>query len=72
MRTTSAPAAARALTCADGGLDVLRVRGRHALHGDRLPGADGDRADANRAGWIALNVHHFRILTTEARRTQRN
>ena len=42
---------------ADGRVDVLRVRGRHALHGDRAAAADGDRADADGAGWIAGDLH---------------
>ena len=37
-------------------LDVLRVRGRHALHGDRVRRADRNRADANRASWIAAKL----------------
>ena len=42
MRTTSAPAAASAFTWRDGRVDVARLRGRHALDGDRVAGADRD------------------------------
>ena len=56
MRTTSAPASTRSFDLGDRGVDVLRVRGRHALHGDRMAGADRDRADADGAGWIARDV----------------
>ena len=59
IRTTSAPARARSLTCADRGRDVLRVRGRHALHGDRMPGADRHRADPDRTRWITDKLHEI-------------
>ena len=45
----------------DGRVDVARRRGRHALHGDRVAGADRDRADADGAGWIAGDVHEMRV-----------
>jgi hypothetical protein len=35
---------------ADRGGDVLRARGRHRLHGDRIGAADPDVADADLAG----------------------
>ena len=40
-----------------GGIDVSGPHGRHALHGDRVPGTNGDRANADRASWIALDLH---------------
>ena len=58
MRTTSAPASCSSVHLRDRRVDVLRVRRRHALHGDRVPGADRDGADADRAGWVAMNLNH--------------
>ena len=43
----SAPAATQIVDLRHRGLDVLRVRGRHALHGDRMSAPHRDRADAN-------------------------
>ena len=40
----------------DGGVDVWRVRRRHALHGDRMAGADGDRTDAHATRGIAARM----------------
>ena len=37
----------------DRGVNVLRVRGRHALHGDGLAGANRGGTDADGAGGIA-------------------
>ena len=39
------------LDLADGGGDVLRARGGHRLHGDRIRPADADVSDANFAGF---------------------
>ena len=33
---------------------ILRLRRRHALHGDRLPAANSDGADADGASWVAF------------------
>src|SRR5207244_2386963 len=41
----------------DGRVDILRVRRRHALDSDRMASANGDRADADGAGWVALELH---------------
>ena len=41
----------------DGRVDVLRVRGGHALDGNRMSGADRDRADANGTRRVALDQH---------------
>jgi hypothetical protein len=42
---------------ADRGVDIARLRGRHALHGDRVAGADRDRADADGASLVTGNLH---------------
>ena len=52
----SAPAASQIVDLRDRGVDVLRVRGGHALHGDRMSGAQLDRTDANATSWIAWKV----------------
>ena len=49
----------------DGGVDVARLRGRHALDGDGIVGADGDRADADGAGWVAGDRVHFSLNTND-------
>ena len=51
------------------GLDVLGVRGRHALHGDRMIGADHGGADPHGTGWIALQFHRYplRFVTVRCR-----
>jgi hypothetical protein len=41
----------------DGGVDILRVRGRHALHGDRMAAANGGGADSDGASGIAGELH---------------
>jgi hypothetical protein len=38
-------------------VDIASLRRRHALDGDRLAGANGYLADANRSRWIAVNFH---------------
>ena len=43
----------------DGGVDVLRVRGGHALHGDRVSVADRGGADADFAGWVTGDVQSW-------------
>ena len=38
------------------GIHILRRRGRHALHGNRMAGADLDRTNSHAPGWIS---RHF-------------
>ena len=64
IRTTSAPGVVQRLVhLIDCRIDVLRVRGGHALHGDRVIGADHGCADANFAGRVAFDFDHRFILT---------
>ena len=53
IRTTPAPACGQLLDLRGGRLDVGGLRGAHALHHDRMPAADRDRADLHRPGGIA-------------------
>ena len=45
----------------DRGGHILRVRGRHALHGDRAARADRCRAYSHRPSWITFDIDHFKI-----------
>ena len=57
IRTTSAPAAVQRVHLRDGRVDVVRLRRRHALHGDRMPAANGDAADATlRVGFRSISI----------------
>ena len=64
-RMTSAPASCRCRTWAKVASTSGVFRGRHALHGDRVPAADRDRADPHRPRRVAGQL--FQVVVPRER-----
>ena len=55
------------LNLSDGGVDIFGLGGRHALYGNGVAVADGDRTDFHGPSWIAFDIGHacFYVITAE-------